>query len=244
MDRLASKLSTLTLILMAIAGVIMYANAVPNDLTSSDIEAIQKITKDFLPTVGTRTFEQEIKLIKDVQAVVLRVAITSKGIPEGQPREPADLLQAHAGLCYDRSRSIEKTLKYFGFQVRHVAIFKENSKWPKYINTFSGHSWSHAMTEALTRRGWLLIDSNVSWISLDSKGEPMSVRHIQNHRDEAKASTNGIAPNALLNGPFLYIYGLHSRHGRFYPPYNAIPDINYPELYQYITEPLIRQTPP
>jgi hypothetical protein len=35
----------------------------------------------------------------------------------------------------------------------------------------------------------------------------------------------------IYGAPFTYVYGL-SRHGRFYPPYNAVPDVNWGELAQ------------
>jgi hypothetical protein len=39
-------------------------------------------------------------------------------------------------------------------------------------------------------------------------------------------------PGYIYNERFFYIYGLYSRHGRFFPPYNVIPDINYSEFIQ------------
>jgi hypothetical protein len=32
--------------------------------------------------------------------------------------------------------------------------------------------------------------------------------------------------------PFTWIYSLYSRHGRFYPPYDPVPDVNWAELAQ------------
>ena len=31
----------------------------------------------------------------------------------------------------------------------------------------------------------------------------------------------------IYDDPFTFVYGLYSRHGKFYPPYNFVPDINY-----------------
>lgn len=33
---------------------------------------------------------------------------------------------------------------------------------------------------------------------------------------------------------FTFMYGLYSRHGMFYPPYDKVPDINIPEFSQNI----------
>ena len=34
----------------------------------------------------------------------------------------------------------------------------------------------------------------------------------------------------IYEQPFTFVYGLYSRHGQFYPPYNFVPDINYDEF--------------
>ncbi len=216
--------------------IVLRANAVCDKLTDVDRQAIHQITRDIPPPPAARTYEQEIELIVDVQRAVINVSSESKGIPEGQSREPADLLQRRAGLCYDRSRTIEKSLRYYGFQVRHLAIFKESQQWPKYINTLMGHSWSHAMSEVLTKNGWLIVDSNAEWISMDTQGLPVSIRQLQDHPERLHLIADGAAPNYLLNSKFIYVYGLYSRHGRFYPPYTPIPDINYTEFYQNLSE--------
>jgi len=41
-------------------------------------------------------------------------------------------------------------------------------------------------------------------------------------------------PNIIYQESFSFIYGLYSRHGKFYPPYTFIPDVNYVELIQNI----------
>ena len=38
--------------------------------------------------------------------------------------------------------------------------------------------------------------------------------------------------NELFAGEFIFVFGLYSRHGNFYPPYNYVPDINWKELIQ------------
>ena len=43
-------------------------------------------------------------------------------------------------------------------------------------------------------------------------------------------------PTPLYTHPFVYVIGLYSRHGMFYPPYNYIPDINYLEFFQNIEQ--------
>ena len=56
------------------------------------------------------SYEDEINFIILVQQSVLRIAPEEKGLPFGQKREPKELYEAKSGLCYDRSRAIEKRI--------------------------------------------------------------------------------------------------------------------------------------
>ena len=58
-----------------------------------------------------------------IQDAVLAHAPIDAGFSLNQPREPEYLDKARKGLCYDRSRAIEKTLTLMGFEVRHAAIY-------------------------------------------------------------------------------------------------------------------------
>jgi hypothetical protein len=37
-------------------------------------------------------------------------------------------------------------------------------------------------------------------------------------------------PNAIYLRPFTVVYGLYSRNGHLYPPYDFVPDVSYAEL--------------
>ena len=41
------------------------------------------------------------------------------------------------------------------------------------------------------------------------------------------SSKNHVAMNGLFSKPFVYLPGLYSRHGQFYPPFTPIPDVNW-----------------
>ena len=41
-----------------------------------------------------------------------------------------------------------------------------------------------------------------------------------------------LQPSPVYEEPVWPIHGLYSRHGRFYPPYGWVPDVNYEELVQ------------
>ena len=64
---------------------------------------------------GASTFDEEIRTIVAVQDAVLARAPEDKGLPLGSEREPRLLYEARYGLCYDRSRAIEKALTLLGF---------------------------------------------------------------------------------------------------------------------------------
>lgn len=210
---------------------VLAVHQVDNSLTLADERAIPVYLQGVDPLQAERNFARELAFIRDVQDAVLDAAPGNEPLPDGTPREPGELLAAKTGLCFDRSRVIEKILRYSGLNTRHVAIYStEGSSAPRAILT-PGVS-SHAVTEVLTERGWLVVDSNDRWVSIDASGDPVPIERI---RDAAGSEAAPIAwqqppPTPIYLEPFTLVYGLYSRHGRFYPPYNAIPDVNYAEL--------------
>ena len=72
-----------------------------------------------------------------------------------------------------------------------------------------GHG-SHAVSDVLTVDGWVRVDSNEAWVSVD-----------------------GPPPSPIYDG--VTIVGLYSQHGRFYPPFTPIPDVNWRELHRNLT---------
>ena len=171
-------------------GAVLWSHNVDAQVTPSDVQAIRAIVGDHQPRDGTQA--RDLAIIRHVQRAVLDVAPLDTGIPYNQPREPADLLRSGAGLCYDRSRTIEKALRHAGFATRHVFLWRR------------GYG-SHAVSDVLTVDGWLRVDSNEAWVSVD-----------------------GPPPNPIYGG--LAIIGLYSQHGRFYAPFTPIPDVNWREL--------------
>jgi arylamine N-acetyltransferase len=73
--------------------------------------------------------------------------------------ELGDLYEAKRGLCYDRSRAIEKVLSHLGFEVRHAAVYS-TKKTGRLAAFLTPKTQSHAVTEVKTEHGWLVIDSN------------------------------------------------------------------------------------
>ena len=91
---------------------------------------------------------------------------------------------------------------------------------------------SHALTEVETSRGWMIVDSRTRWAGLTSDGQPLDLAAIrQNPRRKWHVTVKAELPE-IYRAPYTWLYGVYSRHGRFFPPYNAIPDVNWPEMAQ------------
>jgi hypothetical protein len=144
--------------------------------------------------------------------------------------ELGDLYEAKRGLCYDRSRAIEKVLSHLGFEVRHAAVYS-TKKTGRLAAFLTPKTQSHAVTEVKTEHGWLVIDSNRRWIGLTSDGQPVALEALQDKSAEQTWDTRlqeDMSP--ILAGPYTYLFGLYSRHGRFYPPYTPVPDVDWGQI--------------
>lgn len=223
-------------ILLVCAAAVLSYHAVDNSPTEDDVRFIPIYLQGITPLPASPAYTDELDFIVAVQRSVLRVAPQNKGLPYGQKREPKELYEARRGLCYDRSRVIEKILRYSGLEARHVFILPKGKKDSsiKSVLTAPG-SLTHAATEVSTQKGWLVVDSNAPWVSLDSNGQPVSIKTIQSSLEDSVAINWGrTPPAAIYDSPFAFVYGLYSRRGDFYPPYNFIPDIHYGELIQNV----------
>lgn len=229
------KISISFLIILFISVIFISYNNVDVSVTDEDIVYIQKIIgSNQLDTFAINSYEDEIAIIKMVQNKVLTIAPQNKGIPHNMNREPKDIFGYKYGLCYDRSRVIEKALKIFGFETRHIAAYAPNkgevSLLPNIINT---KAQSHAFSEVKTSKGWIFVDSNNIFIGLNDMDEPISIDFLKNKRFNSInwSSYNNMNYKVIYRiESFTFLYGLYSRHGYFYPPYNFIPDINWSEF--------------
>lgn len=184
-----------------------------------------------LETAVPENFADQIAAIQRIQAFVLEAAPAMTPIPAGHSREPEALFAARGGHCADRSRAIEKILRMAGFTVRHVFLLARKDGENYWRPLFAANRDSHAVTEVLTEKGWLIVDSNDRWLTIDKDGRPVSAAQL-----ERQAYNNALwqnpAPNEIYFTRVTAIYRLYARHGRFYPPYNALPDMNLGELAQ------------
>ena len=223
--------------IFAIMGILLFLalsfNEVDNSLTEEDKRFIPNYLENIPPLEHESTYKEELEIIQAIQDSVLTVAPNPEGLPYNTEREPKDVYVASKGLCYDRSRVIEKILRYSGFDTRHISMYSTTKTHSAFKSLMTPGVLSHAVTEVLTKRGWLVVDSNNRWLSLDRHGNPLSIAKIKwsiEGPDEILWHRN--PPNIIYREPFTFIYGLYSRHGKFYPPYNFIPDVNYEELLQ------------
>lgn len=222
----------------ALAGLValVAVHDVPTGPTAEDARYARLILdeagyRDVKQVQHSHDFEGEVRVILAVQDAVLRVAGEDRAIPFGRPREPKDLYEVKHGLCFDRSRAIEKILTWLGFETRHVAVYA--TKATSVIAALTTRqSPSHAVSEVLTRKGWMVVDSNRRWIALDESRNVVSLADLRNGAAAEKgwAADSRARIDTIFTGPFVAIRGLYSRHGNFYPPYTPLPDYNLRQL--------------
>ena len=224
----------LTILILGAAGFLAYSQ-VDNRITEEDTLYIRKILEEGkVRSFSQReSFQQEIAFIVAVQKAILSITEKGECLSKGRPREPKDVYLARCGESYDRSRVIEKTLRGAKFKTRHIMMFSLLPERSKIRSLFSPFVLSHSVTEVRTIKGWLVIDPDDPWFSLNEREEPVSLKSIQ--RDVARgyiSSEQVVLPGipVMYRKPFIFVYGLYSRHGKFYPPYNFLPDINWSEF--------------
>ena len=208
-----------------------YLSRVDNQVTNED----EAFIKDYFINLDevnpyASSYIEQLNLIKSIQHSVFVVASTDGGIDKKSTREPKDLYLNKAGLCFDRSRVIEKILRYYGFKTRHISIYSTEVTKSVLRSLITPGIKSHALTEVKTSKGWLVVDSNKEWLSLDINSNPISISEIIKNKKIVTEKLLNSFPSFIYMKDFFVIYGLYSRHGMYYPPYNIIPDINYPEF--------------
>ena len=216
-------------LIVCLLSIIYYFN-VSKVILDEDLPFIKIYQKDIQDVNAEElTYNHQIILIKKIQQNVLEInPKTETGIPEGQPRRPENLINFKGGLCFDRSFSLELIFQKFGFDVRHVSLFRDIPNQNKFIDLATKGLSSHSITEVKTKKGWLIVDSNKNWIGLDSLMNPYSMKKISLSKFSVKWMNE--STTYFYNNPSHYVYGLYSRHGYFHPPYVMIPDYNFNDL--------------
>lgn len=177
--------------------------------------ACRQAKGDFAQEIGCfrRTQERMDELVPDKDCVHRWGEVS---------HEPADVLARRKGCCYSRSRLIEKTLEYAGYQVRHVSLYQRTRAIG--ILDFVLPAQSHSTTEVLSSKGWVVVDSNYQFVPVTADGQPLTARAL---RERFESGQNDAIPGSFLQGNYHIAYGLYSRHGGFYRPYVPLPDIGW-----------------
>ena len=208
------------LLAVAATALLVAVTNVPTGVTAADREALRS-GFGIPPAAPPLTFEEEVRRITAIQRAVFAVAPVGAGIPEGEAREPLNLLMARQGLCFDRSRTMEKAFQLQGMEVRHVFLIFGNGRGFLRALLTRGQP-SHAVTEVRTRRGWLLVDSNTPWIALAPDSQPVPARGL------AGVPVARMPRPDYLEQRYWAIPGLYSRKGTLYPPYVVLlPKLNW-----------------
>lgn len=203
---------------------------VPVRATARDVEAIHKLFPK--APAAARNFDGEVALILQVQDRVLAASPEERGIGLNHRREIADLVSAGHGACFDRSRAIETVLRYYGFKTRHASVYSTAQTGSALRSLATKDTISHALTEVKTSRGWMALDSKVRWAGLTADGRPIDLGMLRRNPNLEWGLGVGAPLPEIFSTPYTWVYGLYSRHGRFYPPYDPIPDVNWGEMAQ------------
>jgi hypothetical protein len=223
-------------VLAVLTGGVAALHNVPKEPTTEDRRYIALMLEEAgAGTVLERHpsgFAEQVAAILAVQRAVLAASPGTNEIPLGSRREPADLYRARFGNCFDRSRAIEKALEAIGLPTRHANVYSTAENGSALLALVTPGIESHAVTEVLTDRGWLVVDPLQPWIGLDAEGRPVSLEGLQERIFDPPAWSDQVKarPNPIFEKSFTYVIGLYSRHGRFFPPMTPVPDVNWPDL--------------
>ena len=203
---------------------VILAGSVDKTITSEDQAAILSLGVDDTCQIKS-SFDEELACILKIQSTIHTRFADTRCAKRGTEIEPNSFIQRGFGCCYDRARFTEKALEHFGYQTRHVALYRSDK-----FGVFSiliPRVGSHATTEVKTSQGWMGVDSNDLFILRDSNGKLYTFKEIE--------SFKSIMPDVLkqielFNYPLTVVYGLYSRHGMFHGANLPAPEINYSDF--------------
>ena len=220
-------LSGISLLVLALAFMILFAG-VDKSVTSQDRLAIAKLDVDD-QCGDIPDFLSQLGCVKAIQASLARLFPEIKCSEVGLDVEPMSFLKRGYGCCFERSRFIEKALHHYGLETRHVAMHTVKLPVVGYLMAAS----SHQSSEVKTEKGWLYVDSNNPFVLMTKGGEPLS---LAASREVALGNlVQKPVPEEFFNKRPTIVYGMHSRHGKFYAPRLPFPDINWEEfMYNFL----------
>ena len=202
-----------------------YASIRVTKAITQDDHEITKLFNIDKECSNLNTYEKEIICIKSIQEAQLNLIEDTKCRGRFINLGSIEVINKNTACCFDRARITEQALQIYGFKVRHVHLNQTENRG--YFNIFGPGSTTHAVTEVLTSRGWLGVDSNEPFILLDQDNLPNTYE---------QAIHNGVVDilteNAFYKKPMIYMIGLYSRNGTFFEPYLPyIPEINFNDFF-------------
>lgn len=217
---------------------VLAVHNVPTDVTDGDRLAIKIMLGNagydgtWWTKIDLNKFDDQVTAVIAIQHAVFAASPNDESIPLDVSREPMAVLALGMGYCFDRSRVIEKMFTVIGLKTRHAALYSSAETGSRLTSLLTPHVGSHAVSEVKTRKGWIIVDSTRRWISLTDKGRPISLAELRilNHDNVAWSNLNTDPINVFLKKDFTYLIGLYSRHGRFFPPYTPLPDVNWADF--------------
>ena len=174
------------------------------------------------------SYDQEIKCIKTIQESQLNLIAGKDCRGNYINLGSKEIIKLNTACCFDRSRITEQALGIYGFKVRHVALNWTSKRG--YFNLLLPNTNSHAVSEVLTSKGWLGVDSNEAFVLLDKNNYPNTYE---------EAISNGVinshSKRNFYTNTMTYVIGLYSRNGTFFEPYFPyLPEINFNDFLRNI----------
>lgn len=216
----------ITIFLTLLLLIVLFTGSVDNAITESDKRAISQLGP-MIECAKTEDFKSELNCVQAVQNSIRNLIPdqTCPSITNDLRIEPESFIKRGYGCCYSRARFTEKALRFYGFKTRRVAIHVDG---PYGIpGTLMLKTASHATTEVLTSRGWMGVDSNEPFILITRSGQPLTFKNFKSHREELEQNP---IPESFYQHEYTVVYGLYSRHGKFYGAPLPVPEFIFNEL--------------
>lgn len=183
------------------------------------------------PQTKAATFDLQVEQIRAIQHCVLQHSMKYKDIPMFHTRNLRDFYEAKHGFCFDMSYAMEKILRQYGYEIRHASIYQTGGR-NFLLALGSTQTRSHALCEVLTEKGWMIVDSLIPFLGLRNEQAPYDLKSLRQLVASGKFNPNEFEETLdIYTKDYVVVYGLYSRHGKFYPPYNFVPDFQYRQLW-------------
>lgn len=228
--KLYKKYLLIFLIIISLIYFIKY-NEVDKKLTLSDNKYIELILSDFNidKEINFKDLDyiSKIQFIHSIQKKIVNNPNINKMIEKNHDREPKNYYNIKPNICYDNSRVMQKIFNYFNIDTTQLAIYSKSSNWPLLKLLFFPKIPSHSLTIVHIEDKNLIVDSTNNFISLDSELNSISIDDIKQFYD---INWKYSKPHPIFSNEYFIVYGLYSRHGKFYRPFWHFPDINLSEF--------------